>query len=102
MSLARLMTMIEKMFGSNVTTRTWETVKKCAAAVVLATRIGRLFDAVISGINEDGTWVRLSHPLVEGKLVGNTKHLDVGHRVRVRLVSVDPERGFIDFALAKR
>lgn len=77
-------------------------VKKCAAAVVLATRIGKLFDAVISGINEDGTWVRLSHPLVEGKLVGNTKHLDVGHRVRVRLVSVDPEHGFIDFALVKR
>jgi uncharacterized protein (DUF1697 family) len=26
------MTLIEKTFGSNVTTRTWDTVKKCAAA----------------------------------------------------------------------
>jgi uncharacterized protein (DUF1697 family) len=26
------MTLIEKMFGSNVTTRTWETVKKCVKA----------------------------------------------------------------------
>jgi hypothetical protein len=26
------MTLIEKTFGKNVTTRTWETVKKCAVA----------------------------------------------------------------------
>ena len=26
------MTLIEKTFGANVTTRTWDTVKKCAAA----------------------------------------------------------------------
>jgi uncharacterized protein (DUF1697 family) len=26
------MTLIEKNFGSNVTTRTWDTVRKCAAA----------------------------------------------------------------------
>jgi uncharacterized protein (DUF1697 family) len=29
---AVFMTLIEKTFGKNVTTRTWETVKKCAAA----------------------------------------------------------------------
>src|SRR5262245_31377001 len=27
-----LMTLIERTFGSNVTTRTWDTIKKCAAA----------------------------------------------------------------------
>ena len=75
-------------------------VKKCAAAVVLEKRIGELFDAVVSGINEDGTWVRVSHPLVEGKLLEDTRRLDVGHRLRVRLASTDPERGFIDFEVA--
>jgi uncharacterized protein (DUF1697 family) len=29
---AVFMTLIEKTFGANVTTRTWDTVKKCAAA----------------------------------------------------------------------
>jgi len=76
-------------------------VKKCAAAVLLSTRIGQRFDAVISGANADGRWVRLSHPPVEGKLINSFKRLDVGHRVHVELVSTDPEKGFIDFELRK-
>jgi len=74
-------------------------VKKCAAATILISRIGEKFDAIVSGINAKGAWVRLSHPPIEGKLVGSAAHLDVGHRVRVRLVSADPEQGFIDFEL---
>lgn len=74
-------------------------VKKCAAATLLVSRIGERFDAVVSGISAAGTWVRLSHPPVEGKLIGSVAQLDVGHRVRVRLVSADPEKGFIDFEL---
>jgi len=74
-------------------------VKKCAAAMLLSSRIGQRFDGVISGVTPDGTWVRLSHPPVEGKLVHYFKHLDVGHRVSVRLVATDPEKGFIDFEL---
>jgi exoribonuclease-2 len=74
-------------------------VKKCAAATILVSRIGQRFDAVVSGISAAGTWVRLSHPPVEGKLMGSVGHLDVGHRVQVRLVSADPEQGFIDFEL---
>src|SRR6267142_339644 len=74
-------------------------VKKCAAATLLVSRIGERFDAVVSGISAAGTWVRLSHPPVEGKLIGSVTQLDVGHRVRVRLVSADPEKGFIDFEL---
>jgi exoribonuclease-2 len=74
-------------------------VKKCAAAAMLRPRVGQEFDAVVSGINASGLWVRLLHPPVEGKLLGDAKHLDVGHRVRVRLESVNPERGFIDFEL---
>ena len=74
-------------------------VKKCAAAAMLRSHIGQQYEAVVSGINADGAWVRITHPPVEGTLEGAAKHLDVGHRVHVRLVSVNPERGFIDFAL---
>jgi VacB/RNase II family 3'-5' exoribonuclease len=75
-------------------------VKKCAAATLLISRVGEKFAAVVSGVSAAGTWVRLSHPPVEGKLVHAPGHLDVGHRVQVRLSFVDPERGFIDFELA--
>ena len=75
-------------------------VKKCAAAVLLAPRIGHVFDGVVSGVNEHGSWVRVSHPNVEGKIVGHVRRVDVGDRVQVRLTFVDPEHGFIDFELA--
>ena len=75
-------------------------VKKCAAAVLLAPKIGQNFDAVVSGVSRDGTWVRLSRPPVEGKLVGPRPRLDVGERVHVRLVSTNSEKGFIDFELS--
>lgn len=74
-------------------------VKKCAAAAMLQSRVGQAFDAIVSGVNYKGAWVRLLHPPVEGKLLGAQKHLDVGNRLRVRLESVDPERGFIDFEI---
>jgi exoribonuclease-2 len=74
-------------------------VKKCAAAAMLRPKVGQEFDAIVSGINASGMWVRLLHPPVEGKLITEAKHLDIGHRVRVRLQSVNPERGFIDFEL---
>jgi exoribonuclease-2 len=76
-------------------------VKKCAAAAMLRPRVGQEFDAVVSGINASGMWVRLLHPPVEGKLISEAKHLDIGHSVRVRLESVNPERGFIDFELIR-
>jgi exoribonuclease-2 len=72
-------------------------VKKCAAAVLFQSQIGKIFDAVVSGATDHGTWVRVSHPPVEGKLLGDTRSLDVGDRFRVRLVSTDPQEGFIDF-----
>ena len=74
-------------------------VKKCAAAVLLRPRIGEVFDGVISGVTDRGSWVRISHPQVEGKIVGHTRRVDVGDRVHVRLESVDAEQGFIDFQL---
>ena len=48
-----------------------------------------------------GTWVRLRHPIVEGKLQQqNPNGVQVGDRLRVRLTHVDPQKGFIDFATA--
>ena len=47
-------------------------------------------------------WVRVLRPPVEGKLVQGSGGLDVGDKVRVKLVGVDVERGFIDFVRSGR
>jgi exoribonuclease-2 len=73
-------------------------VQKSAAAIVLGPRIGQSFDAIVTGAAAKGTWVRISKPTVEGRVVRGFEGLDVGDRVRVRLVHTDTERGFIDFA----
>jgi len=54
---------------------------------------------VVSGVSRDGTWVRLSAPPVEGKLADPPRDLDVGDSVHVRLISTNPEKGFIDFEM---
>jgi VacB/RNase II family 3'-5' exoribonuclease len=73
-------------------------VRKSAAALLLASRIGEQFDAIVTGASDKGTWVRIAHPLVEGKLIRGFEAVDVGDRVQVRLVHTDAPRGFIDFA----
>ncbi len=72
-------------------------VSKSAAALLLESRIGERFDAMVTGASEKGTWVRLLDIPVEGMLKSGSKGLDVGDRVLVELVSVDVEQGFIDF-----
>lgn len=72
-------------------------VTKSAAALLLESRIGEQFDAFVTGASEKGTWVRLLKMPVEGRLEVGYEGLDVGHRVRVQLISVDVNRGFIDF-----
>jgi len=72
-------------------------VEKSAAALLLESRIGETFDSFVTGASEKGTWVRLLSVPVEGKVVQGVEGLDVGDRVRVRLISVDVEKGFIDF-----
>jgi VacB/RNase II family 3'-5' exoribonuclease len=75
-------------------------VRKSAAALLLASRIGERFDALVTGASEKGTWVRILRPSVEGRLVRGVEGLDVGDHVQVELVSTDVERGYIDFARA--
>jgi exoribonuclease-2 len=72
-------------------------VEKSAAALLLEKRIGEDFNAIVTGVSDKGTWVRLVHPPVEGKLVSGFNGLDVGNQVRVRLERTDVQRGFIDF-----
>ena len=72
-------------------------VEKSAAALLLEARIGEKFDAIATGASDKGTWVRLLNIPVEGKLVQGFEGVDVGNRVRVQLVSVDVQQGFIDF-----
>ncbi|HBA84163.1 MAG TPA: ribonuclease II [Verrucomicrobia bacterium] len=43
-------------------------VLKSAAALLLESRIGELFDAVVTGASAKGTWVRLLNPPIEGRL----------------------------------
>ena len=72
-------------------------VGKSAAALLLESRIGEQFDSFVTGASEKGTWVRLLSVPVEGKLVQGFEGLDVGDQIKVQLVSVDVQRGFIDF-----
>jgi exoribonuclease-2 len=72
-------------------------VGKSAAALLLESRIGEQFDAIVTGASDKGTWARLLNIPVEGKVVQGFEGLDVGDRVRVQLMSINVERGFIDF-----
>ena len=72
-------------------------VGKSAAAMLLESRIGEQFDAFVTGASDKGTWVRILHPPIEGRLESGFEGVDVGHRLRVQLIRTDVERGYIDF-----
>ena len=72
-------------------------VYKSAAAQLLLPHVGRVFDALVTGASNKGTWVRVLHPPVEGRLTRGFRNLEVGQLLRVKLTNVDVERGYIDF-----
>jgi exoribonuclease-2 len=74
-------------------------MEKRIAAVVLQKRIGQSFPAIVTGVNNYGTFVRTLDPHVDGMVVSGGKGLDIGDKVTAKLVSTDPQRGFIDFAV---
>ena len=73
-------------------------VRKAAAALLLASRVGDQFDAIVTGASDKGTYVRVFSPPVEGRLVQGFEGYKVGRKLRVELLGVNVPRGFIDFA----
>jgi len=72
-------------------------LEKSAAAMLLQSRIGETFDAIVTGASDKGTWVRLLQPPIEGRLVEGFQGVDVGTQLRVQLTHTNVERGFLDF-----
>ncbi len=72
-------------------------MQKRLAAVALQHRVGQMFSAVVTGVTPKGVFVRTLDPPVEGRVMRGERGLDVGDRIRVTLLSTDPQRGFIDF-----
>jgi ribonuclease R len=86
--------------AEDAATKVERQVAKSAAALLLESRVGEQFDSIVTGASEKGTWVRLLTVPVEGKLVHGFEGADVGDRIRVRLTSLDVQRGYIDFTRA--
>jgi len=77
-------------------------MRKVAAAILLHDRIGQTFSAIVTGAADKGTYVRLFDPPAEGRVVQGERGLAVGNKVKVRLISTDPELGYVDFAYVGR
>ena len=84
----------------NAARKVERTVRKVVAATLLQSRVGEMFDAIVTGVNQSGTFARLTHPPAEGRIVHGEHGLDVGDHVRVKLVDVNVAKGFVDFAKA--
>jgi len=75
-------------------------MSKRLAAIAMQHRVGEVFDAIVTGVTEHGTFVRVLQPHVEGLLAQGQQGLDVGDKLRAKLIRVDPRKGYIDFARA--
>jgi VacB/RNase II family 3'-5' exoribonuclease len=75
-------------------------MSKRIAAVAMQQRVGEIFDAVVTGVTNHGTFVRILQPHVEGLLAQGEQGLDVGDKLRVKLIRTDAQKGYIDFARA--
>lgn len=76
-------------------------MKKVAAAVLLRPRVGETFDSIVTGVSPKGTFARLLTVPAEGRIVRGDAGLDIGQKTRVRLISVDPQKGFVDLETAR-
>jgi exoribonuclease-2 len=72
-------------------------MRKVAAAVLMQHQIGEVFDAIVTGVSPKGIFARILNPPVDGRVMRGEQGLRVGEKIQVKLLSADPERGFIDF-----
>jgi VacB/RNase II family 3'-5' exoribonuclease len=75
-------------------------MSKRLAAVAMQKRIGEVFDVIVTGVTNHGTFVRVLQPHIEGLLAQGQQGLDVGDQLRAKLIRTDVEQGYIDFARA--
>ena len=75
-------------------------MSKRLAAIAVQKRIGEVFDAIVTGVTPGGTFVRAAQPHIDGMLVQGEQGLDIGDRLRAKLVSADAQKGYIDFVRA--
>jgi len=73
-------------------------MSKRLAAVAMQNRIGAVFDAIVTGATPKGTFIRVAQPHIEGLLAQGQQGVDVGDKLRVKLIRVDVQHGYIDFA----
>ena len=73
-------------------------MRKVGAALLLEKRVGEVFDGIVTGVTPKGTFARTIKPPVDGRVMRGERGLQVGEKVRVKLISTEPARGFIDFA----
>ncbi len=74
------------------------TMRKVAAAVLLSKHIGEIYEGIVTGVQDGATYARLFKPPAEGRIVKGDRGLDVGDKVKLKLIATDPERAYIDFA----
>ena len=75
-------------------------MSKRLAAVAMQHRIGEVFDAIVTGVTDHGTFVRVLQPHIDGLLAQGQPGLDVGDKLRAKLIRTDVQKGYIDFARA--
>ena len=73
-------------------------VLELAEAVVLAGRVGELFEGTVTDVDERGARIQLCEPAVITRV--KTDGLEVGAAVRLRLEEADPSRRLTRFVLA--
>jgi exoribonuclease-2 len=89
---------VKNLVKKTAATKVERRVGKSAAALLLSGQIGEQFDAIVTGVSDKGTWVRLFQLPTEGRLERGIQGLDVGDHVHVKLIHTEVERGLIDFA----
>ena len=83
---------------SSLAKKVERTLRKVAAASLLGDKIGNFFDGIVTGVKDEEVYVRLLKPPAEGRIVEGAEGLEVGDEVRLKLLMVDEDNAFIDFA----